>query len=74
MDESQPSSQTGTPAMGWRDKLKSKLVEYGRVLRITKKPSKEEYKTIVKVSGLGILVIGLIGFVMQIIYQVFFHQ
>jgi protein transport protein SEC61 subunit gamma-like protein len=39
------------------------------VLRITKKPTREEYFTIVKVSGLGIMAIGLIGFVLHMIYQ-----
>ncbi|MBR9676479.1 protein translocase SEC61 complex subunit gamma [Candidatus Woesearchaeota archaeon] len=40
-----------------------------RVLRVTKKPSKVEYYTIVKVSGLGILAIGLIGFILTIAKQ-----
>ena len=40
-----------------------------RVLKITKKPNAEEFKTIVKVSGLGIIIIGFIGFVIQIIKQ-----
>ena len=43
-----------------------------RVLRVTKKPTKEEYKTIVKVSGLGILIIGLLGFIIQMIKQLLF--
>ena len=38
-----------------------------RVLKVTKKPTKEEYKTIVKVSGIGILIIGLLGFLIQMI-------
>ena len=33
--------------------------------------SKEEYKTIVKVSGLGILAIGLIGFLVSMLKEVF---
>lgn len=53
--------------------LKSKLKKfYGecvRVLTVTKKPDSFEYKTIVKVSGLGIAVIGLIGFVVTMIRQ-----
>ena len=48
-------------------KIKSFLIESRRVLKITKKPSQEEFKTIVKMSGLGILIIGVIGFVIQII-------
>ncbi len=45
-------------------------IECLRVLKVTKKPTKEEFKTIVKVSGLGIILIGLIGFVIQLIRQV----
>ena len=48
------------------------LREYGRVLRITKKPSNEEFRTIVKVSGLGMILIGLLGFLIQMIRFVFF--
>lgn len=48
-------------------KLKQFIAECRRVLRVTRKPSKEEFKTIVKVSGLGILFIGLIGFILQMI-------
>ena len=47
-------------------KFKSFIIECGRVLKITKKPDAFEFKTIVKVSGLGILVIGLIGFLLTI--------
>ena len=50
-------------------RLKSFYGECVRVFRITKKPSKEEYKAIVKVSGLGILLIGLIGFIIHVIDQ-----
>ncbi|MFH1399556.1 MAG: protein translocase SEC61 complex subunit gamma [Candidatus Woesearchaeota archaeon] len=51
-------------------KLKRSAKEYWRVLRITKKPTNEEFQTIVKVSGLGMLFIGLIGFLLQMIYHV----
>lgn len=56
-------------------KMLQKFKEFGkeciRVLKVTKKPTKEEFKTIVKVSGLGILIIGLIGFIIQIIKLIF---
>ena len=48
-------------------KLKSFFLQSKRVLKITKKPGKEEYKITLKVSGLGILLIGLIGFIIYII-------
>ncbi len=44
-------------------KCKSFIKECIRVVQITKKPSKDEYKTIVKITGLGIVLIGAIGFV-----------
>ena len=43
--------------------------ESKRVFRITKKPDKIEFKTVVKVSGLGILFIGLIGFLLHMLGQ-----
>ncbi|MFH1770268.1 MAG: protein translocase SEC61 complex subunit gamma [archaeon] len=54
------------------DKAKNYISHCWRVLMITKKPDKEEYKTIVKASGLGIAVIGIIGFVLQLINQLIF--
>lgn len=43
------------------------IAECKRVLHITKKPDSTEFKTTVKVSGLGILVIGLIGFLAHVL-------
>ena len=50
-------------------KLKSFLIECKRVFQLTKKPTPMEFKTIVKISGLGIIAIGLIGFIINIISQ-----
>ncbi len=38
-----------------------------RVLKVTKKPTNEEFKTVVKVAGAGMILIGFIGFVLQIV-------
>jgi len=43
--------------------MKRKLKEYGRVLKITKKPNSKEFWSVVKITGAGILIIGLVGFV-----------
>jgi|TARA_Y100000310_G_scaffold341861_1_gene442553 protein transport protein SEC61 subunit gamma-like protein len=53
-------------------RFKSFLGECARVLRVTRKPSKIEFKTIVKVSGLGMIIIGLIGFVITMLKQLIF--
>ncbi len=43
-------------------KIKSKLNEYWRVLKITKTPTKEEFGVSFKITGIGLLLIGAIGF------------
>ena len=53
-------------------KLGTFAKECKRVLKVTKKPTKEEFKTIVKVSALGMAVIGLIGFMVLLIKQTLF--
>ncbi|MDP2906567.1 MAG: protein translocase SEC61 complex subunit gamma, partial [Nanoarchaeota archaeon] len=39
-------------------KLKSFIMECKRVLIVTKKPNREEFKAVVKVSGIGMIIIG----------------
>jgi protein transport protein SEC61 subunit gamma-like protein len=55
----------------WQD-FKDFVVECKRVFIITKKPTKEEFKTIIKVSGLGMIIIGLVGFLIHFIKQLLF--
>jgi protein transport protein SEC61 subunit gamma-like protein len=43
------------------------LKTYLRVLKLTKKPSREEFLMISKVAGLGILAIGLMGFIIFVL-------
>lgn len=51
-------------------RLKEFGIECKRVFLVTKKPTKDEFKAVVKVAGLGILIIGFIGFLVHIISQV----
>lgn len=53
-------------------KLKRFGRECKRVLKVTRKPSNQEFKTIVKISAIGLGIIGFIGFIIAIIKQVFF--
>jgi protein transport protein SEC61 subunit gamma-like protein len=53
-------------------KFRTFVHECRRVLKITKKPTRDEFKTIVKVSGLGMIIIGLIGFIVTMVKQLFF--
>ncbi|MEM3400153.1 MAG: protein translocase SEC61 complex subunit gamma [Candidatus Micrarchaeia archaeon] len=41
-----------------------------RVLNVSYRPKRKEFEMIVKVTGLGMIVIGLIGFVITIIFTV----
>lgn len=52
------------------NKLSTFIIESKRVFQVTKKPSLDEFKVIVKVSGIGILVIGILGFIITIFSQV----
>ena len=54
------------------NRLKRFLKETWRVLRITKRPNRDEFKNLVKVTGIGIAVIGGIGFVIFLIRQLLF--
>ena len=50
-------------------KFRSFVLKCKRVFKITKKPSKEEFRIIVKVSGIGILAIGAIGFLIYLAWK-----
>lgn len=43
-----------------------------RVLKVARKPTSEEVKQVSKISALGILLIGIIGFVIGLIYVLLF--
>ncbi len=48
-------------------RLQTFALESRRVLAVTRKPTREEFLTIFKVTSIGIGLIGLIGFVLHII-------
>ena len=84
MDESQPveqpeseaqeSAQEPTHTEGsrlnnyWR-KFKKFVRECQRVLKVLKKPDKQEFLTTAKVSAIGLTIIGLIGFALSMVQQ-----
>ena len=45
------------------------VAECRRVLKVTRKPSWPEYTTLAKVTGLGVLVIGMLGFLLTFAKQ-----
>ncbi|WP_338103467.1 protein translocase SEC61 complex subunit gamma [Methanolapillus millepedarum] len=44
---------------------------YFRILKLAKKPSREEFLTIAKVAAAGILAIGIVGFIFYVLMDVF---
>jgi protein transport protein SEC61 subunit gamma and related proteins len=52
--------------------FKSFVIECRRVVKVTRKPTKEEFKTIVKASALGMAIIGAMGFLISLIKQLLF--
>ncbi len=49
-----------------RDMVKS----WERVLRLSRKPRRQEFIAITKVTGLGTIIVGLMGFTIRMIVQV----
>lgn len=47
--------------------VREKIQEYIRVLKITKKPTREEFTTSMKVTGAGMAIIGAIGLLVYFI-------
>ena len=50
-------------------RIKKFLKNCARVLKVTRRPTKEEYFTAAKITGLGILLIGSIGFVIFLLFH-----
>ena len=48
--------------------IKSKLLEWKRILQVARKPSQDEFLTSTKICVLGIAVIGAVGFVMYLAF------
>ena len=40
-----------------------------RVLIISKRPDRDEYQNVAKITGIGILIIGVIGFIITLVAQ-----
>jgi len=60
------------PEVEQPSKFKRFIKESIRVIRILKKPNKAEYLATVKVTGLGIAVLGVLGFVIFLLRQLLF--
>lgn len=53
-------------------KLDAQYNKYLRVWRLLRKPTVEEFKTISKVSAIGLLIIGALGFAIAVVMKLVF--
>jgi protein transport protein SEC61 subunit gamma-like protein len=42
--------------------------KYGRVLKMARKPDKEEFTKVVQITGVGMILIGALGFLIYLIW------
>lgn len=50
-----------------RKTIERKLGEYRRILTLTRRPTREEFSTIAKVAAIGIVIIGVGGFLIYLV-------
>lgn len=64
-----PAKSQDTPkttARFSRKAIEQKIGEYRRILTLTKRPTREEFSTIAKVAAIGIVIIGVAGFLIYL--------
>ena len=54
------------------DDLKAFAAKSKRVWLVLKKPSRKEFEMVAKVSAIGVLILGIIGFLISILIKIFF--
>ncbi len=52
------------------EKAKKFFSEARRVLMLARKPSKQEYILIAKITGLGMIIIGLLGMIIRLGFEI----
>ncbi|MDI6702887.1 protein translocase SEC61 complex subunit gamma [Methanothermobacter wolfeii] len=55
--------------MKYKESILNFIKQSKRVLKVSKKPTREEYINVSKVTGIGIIIIGVVGFIISIIAQ-----
>lgn len=52
-----------------RESINQFIRQNKRVLRVSKKPDRDEYINVAKITGIGIIIIGVIGFIISLAAQ-----
>ncbi len=56
------------------ENLKAFIEKSKRVWLVLKKPSKKEFEMVAKVSAIGVLILGVIGFLISILMKIIFFR
>ena len=57
-----------------KESIGSFIKQCERVIKISRKPDNSEYKTVAKVTGIGVIAIGVVGFIITIVSQLLFYS
>ena len=68
INETKPEIKNIEKKPGLGSKIKERIKQYRRVLSVAHKPDKEELLTSAKITSSGIIFLGLIGFVIFLLY------
>ncbi len=49
--------------------LKDTAKSWDRVIKLSRKPRSDEFKNVAKITGLGMLLVGFLGFMIRMIIQ-----
>jgi protein transport protein SEC61 subunit gamma-like protein len=60
-----------TTTMKLPSKAKSFILKCKRVWHVLRKPTRKEFEQVAKISAIGIMVLGLLGFLVSIIMKLF---
>ena len=60
-------SEESTKTLEFQDKIESKFRnmgkgKYGRILKMARTPTRDDYKKTIAITGIGIIVLGALGF------------
>ncbi len=67
MEEFTPQFNQQPTTVGF---IKQFWIDCKRVLKSTRKPTREELKNTVKISGIGLILIGTVGFLIHLIKEI----
>jgi len=56
--------------MSYKESILEFIEKSRRVLKVSKKPDREEYFTVAKVTGIGIIILGVIGLIITLMAQI----